>query len=154
MTDTTTDSDTRENLAFYWIGGIALAAIFWVGEASIDTLLIENTSFAMRLLPSELNELWMRSFTCLLLIGITLKGHGAVARFRFTDMMSLETERALSDAVSKILSNAPPSMCALCNKILSREGEWQDPVDFITTQTSIELKHTMCQKCEIDMMSQ
>jgi len=153
MTDTPTNPDTQENLAYYLIGGIALAASYWVIEAYIDTLLIENTSFAIRLLPSDLNELWMRSFACLLLIGITLRGRGVAAHLRLTDLMSLETEQDLQDVLSKTQSSAPPSMCARCNKIRAQKGEWQDPLDFITTQPEIEVKHTMFRKCEIDMIS-
>jgi len=153
MSEFATGPDTRDNLAFYWIGGIALAAIYWVCEASIDTLFIENTSFAMRLLPSDLNELWMRSFSSVLLIGVALSAHGTVAGNRLIERIKMDAERDSQEARSRTISGTL-ERCSLCTKVRTQGSEWQDLRQLITTQTSIELKHRICQKCDSDIFSQ
>ena len=68
MANTAAHADTRQKPPFISIGCF-LAVSYWIIEAYFDSVLIENTSVAKRLFPSDLNELWMRSLVCVLFIG-------------------------------------------------------------------------------------
>ncbi len=45
-----------------WLG-IALAIIYWIIEAFIHVFAFAEGSFIQQLIPNEINEAWMRSFT-------------------------------------------------------------------------------------------
>jgi len=151
MNDTAIDSDTPRNPPFMLIG-IALAVGYWAAEAYIDTLLVQNSSYATRFFPSDLHELWMRGLAFALLIGFGLYVHRAEAHIRSTEMMKAQTDRDLRDALSRILSGYLP-ICAWCKKIRNREGEWEAPENFIATQTKTIFSHGMCPKCETQVLS-
>jgi diguanylate cyclase (GGDEF)-like protein/PAS domain S-box-containing protein len=52
--------------------GLLLAAFFWLVETLVHGTIFHGGSFIANLIPDDLNELWMRAFTCVLLIVIVL----------------------------------------------------------------------------------
>ena len=62
--------------------GMFLAISYWILEAFLDSLLIEDASFMMRLLPSDPNELWMRGLVSVMFLGFGLYAHRTHVRIR------------------------------------------------------------------------
>jgi hypothetical protein len=132
--------------------GCLLAFGYWVVEAYLDTLMIENVSFAMRLFPSDKNELWMRSITFLLFIGFGLYSHRAHARIRSTELMNVDAAWLLKKALSKTIRGNIP-ICALCRKARNQEGEWVTLEKLVTARTEAEFSAGICNKCQIQHSS-
>jgi len=145
MANTTTNPD-RPLIPPFILIGIWLAIGYWVIEAYFDTFLIENVSFAMRLFPSDHNELWMRSFISVLFIGFGLYSHRVQARIRSAEKMSVDAALLLKNALSKTIRGNFP-ICVSCKKIRNQEGEWVTPVMFITARTGAEFSRSMCKGC-------
>jgi len=147
MANTTTDPNRLKIPPFILIG-IWLAIGFWVLEAYFDSLLVENVSFAMRLFPSDLNELWMRSFTCVLFIGFGLYSHRVHARIQSAETISVEAGWLLKNALSNTI-RGDFKICVFCRKIRDKDGLWVSPDRFIVAQTEAEISGSMCNECQI-----
>ncbi len=145
MTETATDSSTPRNPRFILVS-TAVAIGYWVIEAFLDSLLLKDVSFAMRLFPSDLNELWMRGLACTLFIAFGLYSQRVQARIHSADLMRAVAERRLQDALAKILAGYIP-ICSWCKKIRNNEGEWDAPESFITARTGVLFSHGMCPQC-------
>jgi len=145
MTETATDLNTRR-IPHFILAGAAVAVGYWVAEALIDSLLMKDVSFAMRLFPSDPNELWKRAFACVLFISFGLYSERAQARIRSAEMMRAAAERRLQDALAKILADYIP-ICSWCKKIRNNEGAWDPPETFITARTGALFTHGMCPEC-------
>ncbi len=147
MANTTVKPDTLEIPPFILIG-IWLATGYWVIEAYIDTLFIENASFAMRLFPSDQNELWMRSLISVFFIGLGLYLHKIHARIRAAEKINVDAAWLLKNALSNTIRGNFLT-CVSCKKIRNHEGEWLSPEKFITAQTKAEFSCRMCHECLI-----
>lgn len=147
MPDTATDPTTPRNVPFILVG-IAVAVGYWLVEAFLDTLLFENVSFAMRLFPSDPNELWMRSLVSALFIAFGLYSDRVQVHIRSAQMREVEAERRLQDALAKILAGYIP-ICAWCKKIRNQDNRWDAPETFITARTGALFLHGMCPECEV-----
>jgi hypothetical protein len=119
MADKAPHSDTPQKPYFVSIGNF-LAVSYWIIEAYFDSVLIEDTSFTMRLFPSDPNELWMRS-----LVSVLFVGFGLYARGHFP-------------------------ICIYCKKIRDEDSQWVAPDRFISAQTEAEFSHAVCDKCLIE----
>ena len=147
MANTTTDPNRLQIPPFILIG-IWLAIGYWVMEAYFDSLLVENVSFAMRLFPSDLNELWMRSFTSVLFIGFGLYSHRVHARIQSAEAMNVEAAWLLKNALSNTI-RGNFLICVFCKKIRDQDGLWVSPDRFIVAQTEAEISGSMCNECQI-----
>jgi hypothetical protein len=147
MANTVTKPDTLQVPPFILIG-IWLATGYWVIEAYIDTFFIENVSFAMRLFPSDQNELWMRSLISLFFIGFGLYLHRVHARIRAAEKMNVDAAWLLKNALSKTIRGNFP-ICVKCKMIHNQEGEWVAPEKFIAARTEAEFTDCTCQECLI-----
>ena len=136
MVNTETEPDSLRIPPFILIG-IWLAIGYWVIESYFDTVLMENASFAMRLFPADLNELWMRSIICVFFIGFGLYSHRAHTRIRSAERMNQDAAWLLKNALSNTIRGNFPT-CVFCKNIRNQEGEWVTPDRFISTQTEAE----------------
>lgn len=141
------DSDSLQKPFFISIGCF-LAISFWVLEAYIDSQMIENASFAMRLFPSDLNELWMRSLVCVFFIGFGLYAHRVYARIRIAEKMSLDAAWLLKKALFKTIRGNFP-VCVYCKKIRDQGDLWVAPDKFIAARTEAEFSPGICTECQI-----
>ena len=146
MANTTTDPNRLKFPPFILIG-IWLGIGFWVMEAYFDSLLVENVSFAMRLFPSSLHELWMRSFTSLLFIGFGLYSHRVHTRILSARKINEEAGWLLKNAISNTI-RGNFLICVFCKKIRDQDGLWVSPDRFIVAQTEAEISGSMCEECQ------
>ena len=146
MANTTTDPNRLKFPPFILIG-IWLGIGFWVMEAYFDSLLVENVSFAMRLFPSSLHELWMRSFTSLLFIGFGLYSHRVHTRILSAEKINVEAGWLLKNAISNTI-RGNFLICVFCKKIRDQDGLWVSPDRFIVAQTEAEISGSMCKECQ------
>ncbi len=65
------------NFAFI---GIVLGVLFWFLESAIHAFLFNEGTFLQQILQPSVNEIWMRSFIMLLLVGIGFYVHWTVKR--------------------------------------------------------------------------
>ena len=65
---------TYKKYSMIWLG-VALAIIYWIIEALIHVLAFDKSGFLRQLIPNEINEVWMRSFTSLLIISFGCYAH-------------------------------------------------------------------------------
>lgn len=148
MTNTsTTEADCPANPPFIVIG-ILLAVCYWVFEGYVDTLLVDNVSFSMRLFPADANEFWMRSFTSVLFICFGLYSHIAHTRIRKAERLNIDAAWLLKNALSNTI-RGHYSYCAFCKKIRTGEDEWVTPEKFIVARTEAELSMGICTECQI-----
>jgi hypothetical protein len=127
--------------------GIFLAACYWIAEAYFDSLLIENTSFQLRLFPADMNELWMRSFIALLLVGFGVYLQLVHRRMRKLEAMNVDAAWLLKNALSKTIRGYFP-ICVFCRKIQDEDGLWVSPDRFIAAQTDAEFGGSLCGECQ------
>ena len=146
MANNTTDPN-RLKIPLFILIGIWFAIGFWVIEAYFDSLLVENTSFAMRLFPSDLNELWMRSFTSLLFIGFGLYSHRVYARIQSARKINEEAGWLLKNAISNTI-RGNFLICVFCKKIRDQDDLWVSPDRFIVAQTEAEISGSICKECQ------
>ena len=133
MANTVTKPDRLQTPPFILIG-IWLATGYWVIEAYLDTLFIENVSFAMRLFPSDQNELWMRSLISVFFIGLGLYLHKIHARIRAAEKINVDAAWLLKNAISKTIRGNFP-ICVSCKKKvgkIDKYGMAQKPVDWLS----------------------
>ena len=147
MTNTVTKSDRLQIPPFILIG-IWLATGYWVIEAYFDTLFIENVSFAMRLFPSDQNELWMRSLISVIFIGLGLYLHKIHARIRAAEKINVDAAWLLKNALANTIRGHFP-ICLYCKNICDEDGQWIAPDRFISSRTEAEFSHGTCNKCPI-----
>jgi hypothetical protein len=125
--------------------GVAAAIGFWLVEAAIHSWIFGEDRFLHSLLPSNLNEWWMRIFIAFLLISF-----GVFAERRNADMLRVEKERhdlqvRLGDSLTKVLSGYL-IICARCKAI--REGDrWIRLESYVTDHTGVQLSHGLCPTC-------
>lgn len=146
MTDTATGPDPQIVPPFFFIGCF-LAASFWVLEAYFDSVLIENESFATRLFPSDMNELWMRGLVSVLFLGFGLYSRIVYARIRAAEKLNLDAAWLLKNALSKTIRGNYP-ICVFCRKIRDQEGQWVAPDKFIAARTEAEFAGSLCGECQ------
>ena len=146
MADNSTDPITPLNSPCI-LTGCLLAAVYWVAEAYLDSVMVENASFMTRLFPSDNHELWMRSLTALIIIGFGLFSHRVHARLRAAELMSIDAAWLLKNALSKSIRGDIP-VCALCRKIRNYEGVWVTLEQFVNARTDAEFSTGVCDKCE------
>jgi len=148
MADKAPHSDTPQKPYFVSIGNF-LAVSYWIIEAYFDSVLIEDTSFTMRLFPSDPNELWMRSLVSVLFVGFGLYAHGAHVRIRATEKLNVDAAFLLKNALSNTIRGHFP-ICIYCKNIRDEDSQWVAPDRFISAQTEAEFSHVVCDKCLIE----
>lgn len=75
--------------------GVILALLYWFAEAAIHEFVFEDESFFNGLMPTDMNELWMRLFISLNFFGFSLYSRAIIARRRAAEEM-LREERDMA----------------------------------------------------------
>lgn len=141
-------SDTPPKPHLVSIGNF-LAVGYWIIEAYFDSVLIEDASFASRLFPSDLNELWMRSLVCLLFVGFGLYAHRTHVRIKSVEKLNLDAAWLLNNALSNTIRGHFP-ICVHCKHIRDEDNQWVAPDRFISAQTEAEFSRVVCDKCKAE----
>ena len=145
--DTKSDAELPRNPPFI-IAGIGLAVCFWIFEGYVETLLVEDVSFVMRLLPADAHEFWMRSFTCALFICFGIYSQLVHTRIRKAERISIDAAWLLKNALSNTI-RGHYSYCAFCKKIRTQDDRWVEPAKFIVAETEAVLSMGICPQCQI-----
>ncbi len=142
---------THKKYSMIWLG-IALAIIYWNIEALIHVFAFAESSFLQQLIPNEINEVWMRSFTTLLIISFGYYAHLQMNKIIRTNEEKREVQERLKDALSKTLSEFIP-ICAHCKKIRLEDSDpeqqqsWVHIESYIYDKTSSQFSHGVCPEC-------
>ena len=136
---------TYKKYSMIWLG-IALAIIYWIIEALIHVLAFAESSFLQQLIPNEIDEVWMRSFTSLLIISFGCYAHLQTNKIIKSNKEKLEAQKKLEDALSKILSKFIP-ICSYCKKIRDDKGYWEQVEVYISRLTNARFSHGVCETC-------
>ena len=141
-------ADTAQKPFFVSIGNF-LAVGYWFIEAYFDSLLIPDTTFMMRLFPSDANELWMRSLVSALFVGFGLYAHRNYVRIRTAEKLSVDAAWLLKNALSNTIRGRFP-ICVHCGNIRDEDDHWVAPDRFISARTEAEFSRTECDKCRTE----
>ena len=142
---------TYKKYSMIWLG-VALAIIYWIIEAFIHALAFTESSFLQQLIPNEINEAWMRSFTFLLIISFGYYAHLQMNKIIKSNKEKSEILKKLEDSLSKTLSALIP-ICAYCKKIRLEDSDpeqqqsWVHIESYIYNKTSSEFTHGICPEC-------
>jgi hypothetical protein len=134
-----------------WLG-ISFATIYWIIEALIHVLAFGKSNFLQQLIPNEINEVWMRSFTSLLIISFGYYAHLQMNKIVKSNKEKWEIQKRLEDALSKSLSKFIP-ICVHCKKVRTKDSDiieqqsWEDIETYINNETSSEFSHGICHEC-------
>lgn len=148
MAGKTHHSDTPPKPYLVSVGNF-LAVTYWVIEAYFDSIMIEDTSFAMRLFPSDPHELWMRSLVCALFVGFGLYAHRTLVRIRSVEKLNVDAAWLLKNALSKTIRGHFP-ICVHCQNIRDEDGHWIAPDRFICARTEAGFSRVVCDKCHAE----
>lgn len=146
MANTASHSDKPQKPYLVSIGNF-LALGYWIMEAYFDSVLIEDASFAMRLFPSDPNELWMRSLVSALFVAFGLYAHRVHVRIRSVERLNVDAAWLLQNALSNTIRGHFP-ICVHCKSIRDEDGQWIAPDRFISTQTEARLTRVVCDDCD------
>ena len=141
-------ADTPQKPFFVSIGNF-LAVGYWFIEAYFDSLLIADTTFMMRLFPSDANELWMRSLVSALFVGFGLYAHRNYARIRTAEKLNVDAAWLLRNALANTIRGRFP-ICVRCRNIRDEDGQWVAPDRFVSAHTEAEFSRTECDKCRTE----
>ena len=131
---------------FFIAIGILLAIAYWFIEAYFDSVLIADTSFTARLLPSDPNELWMRSLVSILFVGFGFYAHRTYRRIKAAEQLNIDAAWLLKNALTNTIRGRFP-ICVFCKNIQNEDGQWLTPDKFISAQTEAEFSHAVCDRC-------
>lgn len=145
MAGTASQSDKPHKPHLVSIGNF-LALAYWIMEAYFDSMLIDDASFAMRLIPSDSHELWMRSLVSGLFVAFGLYAHRAHVRIRSVEKLNVDAAWLLKNALSNTIRGNFP-ICGHCKNIRDEDGRWIAPDRFISARTEAELSRTVCDEC-------
>ena len=127
--------------------GAALALGFWLLEAAVHAFVFREAPFTAELLPTDPNELWMRSLVSFLFLSFGVYAHWTTLR-----IWTLERERAiiarrLQDALSRVLSGFVP-ICSTCKHIRDTDDNWTTPERYLAARSDVSFSHGICPHCE------
>ncbi len=142
---------TYKKYSMIWLG-IAFAITYWIVEALIHVLAFAESSFLQQLIPNEIDEVWMRSFTSLLIISFGCYAHLQTNKIIKSNKEKLEAQKKMEDALSKTLSKFIP-ICSHCKKIRVENSDpeeqqsWVQIESYISNKTSSQFSHGICPEC-------
>jgi uncharacterized membrane protein YgaE (UPF0421/DUF939 family) len=136
--------------------GIAFGVSFWFIEALMHTLFFNNHSFSQNLIPYDINELWMRLFTFLLIIVFGIHANFLMINLEKSKKEKEEIQKRLEEALAKILSGYLP-ICANCKKIQKEDSNpdlqqsWVQIETYISSKSDAQFSHTICPECGLKL---
>jgi len=125
-----------------WIG-VAIAAIFWLLDSGIHHFGYGEAE--LELIPTEFNELWMRTLICALFVGF-----GGYATLWSRRKHRMDTERDRQQRIQQTLTEALGefvTVCAGCKQIKQQDKDWTPIESFIDSRVNKQTSHGMCPMC-------
>ncbi len=78
--------------------GAGIAAVYWFAETAMDVFVFSLGSFSDRLVPADLNEIWMRLLIVVFLVLFSIYAQALLVKCRGTEQ-DLRTERNLTTSI-------------------------------------------------------
>ncbi len=104
----------------YLMLGILIAAFYWLVDSAIDYLVYGDA--AIKLWPSNGNELWMRCLIVALLVAFGGYVEASVSRRVASDREKQLLKMDLED-VTRILLGGGVLICTSCNRVCTRDEQ-------------------------------
>ncbi len=124
--------------------GITFSLGFWFAETFVHSAIFREGTLYREMWPLDPNELWMRSFTCLLFLGF-----GIIARYQAT---ATATQEAIAHQLFKVLGDYVP-VCSWCRRVKAGEEEWQPIESYVTEHSGTKFSHWICPNCKAEHFS-
>jgi len=135
----------------YAISGLIISVFFWLFDSAVHYFFYREPKFEV--IPSDFNELWMRSSIFFIVIGF-----GAYVDFSVNGRRKLQIEQQhlqarLEDAMTRLLGGFV-SICSECKKVRNPEEEleneeiWENIESYIAHRSDIKFSHGYCPACE------
>lgn len=129
--------------------GIFMGISFWFIESFIHSVIFKHGPFIGELLPlSDMHELWMRMFICMLFIIFGIYAQGIIDKLKAVEK---ERENLISELQTsleeiKTLRNILP-ICSSCKKIRDDKGDWHFLEIYLRDHSQTEFSHGICPEC-------
>lgn len=139
----------KQRPKYLWLG-LAVAVCYWLFDSAIHYLGFGEQGYEF--IPSDGNELWMRT-----LIFLLLAAFGIYTEFSVRKLQRLSAEKAilqmdLEDAL-KIILGGDMAICSDCRKVcVSRnlrqdQAAWRPIEDHIAGLAVLKYGHSRCPEC-------
>lgn len=119
--------------------GIALGAIWWLGETLVHCYVFKDGTFFHCFILMDANELWMRS----LVAGMLCITYCYVASERVCKRKALGI---IAKQRSRMLCGILP-ICSYCKKIRGSDNAWHRLETYIHEHTGVDFTHGICPDC-------
>jgi hypothetical protein len=141
----------RNRRTMLWIA-IAVAAIWWVLEALIHSIVFADGDLSSQLLTGDRHELWMRSLVAALFVGFGIYADHVLRATERSENERAALQAELEESLTKVLGGFLP-ICGYCKKIRieasASEGRevWKPVESYLSTRTDLEFSHSVCPEC-------
>jgi hypothetical protein len=132
--------------------GLIVASFYWLVETGLHAFVFEKTDIISQLIPRNINELWMRSVTTLIIVLFGIFAHFKTNKLRICHARGMLVQKQLNVALTKVLSGFIP-ICANCKKIRledanpREQNSWQQIEFYLSKITDAEFSHSICPDC-------
>lgn len=136
-------------------GGVVIAGIFWLFDASLDAFWFKEGSFVESLMGLDRMEFWMRFMIVALIIGFSYYASKLISeRERMVRGHQKDIEE-LTEALAQVktLEGLIP-ICAHCKNIRDDEGLWKRIEHYIIERSNADFTHGICPDCTVNMMKE
>lgn len=135
----------------YAISGLIISVLFWFFDSSVHYFFYGEPAF--EIIPSDFNELWMRSSLFIIVIGFGIYVDFSVNARRKLREEQLQLQLKLEEALTRLLGGFI-SICSDCKKVripeeeLEGEQTWHSIESYIAHHSDIKFSHGYCPECE------
>ncbi len=139
----------------YSLFGLFIAALYWFIDSSIHYFGYSEADF--EIIPSEFNELWMRTAIFTLVIGFGAYVDISVKRIRILYEERYQLQLELDRTLTKLLGGFV-SICCVCKKVNSgseqvdKDRTWETIESYISERSDLEFSHGYCPECAANVM--
>lgn len=137
--------------SFFFKLSILISLSYWFFDSAIHYFWYGELEF--EIIPSDFNELWMRSAIFILLLAFGVFADYKTSKIIKAYKKKEELQKRLEDALSKKLSEFIP-ICANCKKIRLEDSKpeikdsWVHIESYISKKTSSKFTHGFCPECK------
>lgn len=134
---------------FLLILGLCIGISFWFFESFVHAVIFKHGSFSEEILPlSDIHEIWMRAFICMLFIIFGIYAQAVVNKRRALEKEkeNIITELQKSLEEIKTLRSILP-ICSSCKKIRDDKGYWHKLESYFAKHSQTDFSHGICPEC-------
>jgi signal transduction histidine kinase len=81
--------------------GVALGAVYWVGDSFVDAVIFDEGTFVGQLFSPELGEIWIRMFVLVVLVGFSLYSNLTIKKLNKLSADLARTNAELAERAEK-----------------------------------------------------